>query len=116
MKEVQDALRTTGIPTFALAWRRAAAYPTAPDQYIVYTTMTTESEHWDDTLCQYQIYVYLNLWSKDDPTDASLSVRQAMRSGGFALVEESDSFEEETEYFCISSTSTVKKPLIFCVF
>ena len=109
MKEVQDALRTTGVPTFALAWCSTAAYPTAPDQYIVYTTMTTESEHWDDTLCQYQIYVYLNLWSKDDPTDASLSVRQAMRSGGFALVEESDSFEEETEYFCISSTWLLRK-------
>ena len=109
MKEVQDALRTTGIPTFALAWRRAATYPTAPDQYIVYTTMTTESEHWDDTLCRYQIYVYLNLWSKDDPTDAIQSVRSAMRSGGFAHVEESDSFEEETEYFCISSTWLYRK-------
>ena len=71
--------------------------------------MTTESEHWDDTLCQYQIYVYLNLWSKDDPTDAIQSVRSAMRSGGFALVEESDSFEEETEYFCISSTWLLRK-------
>ena len=109
MKEVQDALRTTGIPTFALAWRSTAAYPTAPDQYIVYTTMTTESEYWDDTLCKYQIYVYLNLWSKYDPTDDIQSVRSAMRSGGFALVEESDSFEEETEYFCISSTWLLRK-------
>ena len=109
MKEVQDALRTTGIPAFALAWRSTEAYPTAPDQYIVYTSMTTESEHWDDALCQYQIYVYLNLWSKDDPTGAARSIRQAMRSGGFALVEESDSFEEETEYFCISSTWLLRK-------
>ena len=109
MKEVQDALRATGIPTFALAWRSTPEYPIAPDKYIVYTTMTTESEHWDDTLCRYQIYVYLNLWSKDDPTDATLSIRQAMRSGNFALVEESDSFEEETEYFCISSTWLYRK-------
>jgi len=109
MKKVQDALRSTGIPAFALAWRSTPGCPTAPDQYIVYTTMTTESEHWDDMLCQYQIYVYLNLWSKDDPTDAIQSVRSAMRSGGFALVEESDSFEEETEYFCISSTWLYRK-------
>ena len=109
MKEVQDALRTTGIPAFALAWRSTAAYPTAPAQYIGYTSMRTESEPWDDALRQYQIYVYLNLWSKDDPTGAARSIRQAMRSGGFALVEESDSFDEETEYFCISSTWRLRK-------
>jgi len=40
MKRVQDALRPTGIPAFAVAWKPTAAQPTAPDQYLVYTTMT----------------------------------------------------------------------------
>ena len=109
MKEVQNALSSTNIPAFALAWRATAQHPQPPDQYIVYTTMTTESEHWDDTLCRYQIYVYLNLWSKDDPTNAALSVRTAMRAAGFALVEESDSYEESTDSYCIASTWLLRK-------
>ena len=109
MKEVQNALRATGIPAFALAWRSTAEYPTAPEQYIVYTTMTTESEHWDDDFRQTQVYVYMNLWSREDPTAAAASVRVAMRAAGFSFVEESDSFEEKTEYFCISSTWLLRK-------
>jgi hypothetical protein len=104
MKEVQDALRPTGIPAFALAWRSTPQHPTAPDLYIVYTTMTTETEHWDDTLRRYRVYVYLNIWSKTDPTAAKLSVREAMRTAGFALVEESDSYGEETDSYHIAST------------
>ena len=61
------------------------------------------------SLCRYQIYVYLNLWSKDDPTDATLSIRQAMRSNDFALVEESDSYEESTDTYCIASTWLFRK-------
>jgi hypothetical protein len=109
MKEVQDALRFTGIPAFALAWRPTEQHPTAPDLYIVYTTMTTEVEHWDDTLRRYQVYVYLNLWSKADPTAAKLSVRSAMRNAGFALVSETDSYEEETTSYLVASTWLLTK-------
>ena len=35
-------------------------------------------------------YVYLNLWSLTDPTDAAKAVRRAMRAAGFAMMEESD--------------------------
>ena len=104
MKAVQDALYNIGIPVFALAWKATESAPTAPDRYIVYTTMTVEDEHWDDELRQYRVYVYLNLWSKSDPTADTLSVRSAMRAGGFQLVEETDFFEEDTGYYRISST------------
>ena len=101
MKEVQRALANIGIPVYELVLGATAPPPT---QYIVYTTMTTEDEHWDDTLLRYKVYVYLNLWSKSDPTEMTLTVRNAMRSGGFEMVEESDSFEDETEMYLISST------------
>ena len=109
MKEVQEALKATGIPTFALAWRSTAQYPAAPDLYIVYTTMTTETEHWDDAPRRYLIYVYLNIWCKSDPTDARNSVRSAMRAAGFVLVEESDSYEEDTQSYLVSSTWLMQK-------
>ena len=109
MKEVQEALKATGIPAFALAWRSTQQNQTAPDLYIVYTTMTTETEHWDDAPRRYLIYVYLNIWCKNDPTDARNSVRSAMRSSGFALVEESDSYEEDTQSYLVSSTWLMQK-------
>ena len=50
MKAVQDALKPTGIPAYATAWKPTAAHKTAPDKYLVYTTMTTEDSHHDDDL------------------------------------------------------------------
>ena len=67
MKRVQEALQPTGIPAFAGAWKSTVAYPVTPEQYLVYTTMITEDEHWDDAARRYRVHVYLNLWSKTDP-------------------------------------------------
>lgn len=106
MKRVQDALNPTGIPTFPGAWKPTAAQPAAPAQYIVYTTMTTEDEHWDDSHCSYRVCVYLNLWSETDPTDTILAVRAAMRAAGFAMVEEDEraSPDEESRQYLVSWT------------
>jgi hypothetical protein len=90
MKRVQDALASTGIPAFPGAWKPTAAQPTAPAQYLVYTTLTTEDEHWDDGFRHYRVYVYLNLWSDADPTDAIRATRAALRAADFALVEETE--------------------------
>ena len=90
MKRVQDALKPTGIPAFPGAWKPTASQPTAPAQYLVYTTMTTEDEHWGDDLRRYRVYVYLNLWSDTDPTDTAVRIRSAMYNAGFAMIEESD--------------------------
>ncbi|NLV85439.1 MAG: hypothetical protein GXY60_12820 [Spirochaetales bacterium] len=104
MKIVQDALRPTGIPAFAGAWRPTATQPTAPEQYLVYTTMTREDEHWDDAFQRYRVYVYLNLWSANDPTTAISTVRAAMRQAGFAMLEESDSYSAEARQALVAWT------------
>lgn len=98
MKRVQEALRPTGIPAFAGAWKSTVEYPVTPEQYMVYTTMRTEDEHWDDEARRYRVYVYLNLWSKNDPTPAILQVRAAMRQAGFAFVEETDQVADDSGY------------------
>ena len=100
MREVQDALASIGIPVYALILRAE----TPPEQYIVYTSLTTEDEHWDDAPVRYKVYAYLNLWSKGDPTQTVLAVRNAMRSAGFSMVEETDSYEDDTGMYLVSST------------
>ena len=97
MKRVQDALISTGISAFPGAWKPTVAQPTAPAQYLVYTTTTLEDEHWDDTLRRYLVYVYLNLWSDSDPTDAIRAVRAALRAAGFAMVEEDERASPDAE-------------------
>ena len=104
MRIVQEALAPTGIPTFAGAWKSTPANPTAPDQYIVYTTLVTEEEHWDDEFRQYRVYVYLNLWSKGDPTGAVNRIRTAMRLAGFGFYEETDSYNDDTDYHLVAAT------------
>ena len=106
MKQVQDALKPTGIPAFPNAWKPTASQPTAPAQYMVYTTMTTEDEHWDDGFRRYRVHVYLNLWSEPDPTAAILTVRAALRAAGFALIDErvQASPDEEANQYLVSWT------------
>ena len=106
MKRVQDALSPTGIPTFPNAWKPTAAQPTAPMQYMVYTTMTTEDEHWDDGFRRYRVHVYLNLWSEPDPTEAILAVHAALRTAEFALIDEriQSSPDEEANQHLVSWT------------
>jgi len=104
MRIVQNALREIGIPVFAGAWKPTPENPTAPDQYVVYTTMVTEEEHWDDEFRQYRVYVYLNLWSKGDPTEMVRRIRTDMRLAGFGFYEETDSYNDETDYNLVAAT------------
>ena len=90
MKEVQQALAGIGIPVMAGIWRTTSEKQTVPDQYIVYSTTTTETFHADDSVLEYRTYVYLNLWSEADPTRMKLKIRQAMYDYGFWMLEESD--------------------------
>ena len=104
MKQVQDALRPTGIPTFAGAWKVTPEHQTPPTEYLVYTTMTTEGEHWDDTVRKYRVYVYLNLWTMIDPTATIRRVRAAMRQAGFAMEDETDSYNDDTRQTLVAWT------------
>lgn len=104
MKRVQDALRNIGIPVFAGAWKATAENTTPPQQYLVYTTQTYEDEHWDDANRRYRVYVYLNLWSMVDPTEAIYLVRAAMRKAGFAFSDEAVSYNDDTRQTLVAWT------------
>lgn len=104
MKQVQDALRPTGIPAFAGAWKATSVHQTPPSEYLVYTTMVTENEHWDDSVRKYRVYVYLNLWTMIDPTATIRQVRAAMRQAGFAMADESDSYNDDTRQTLVAWT------------
>ncbi|MBR6889626.1 MAG: hypothetical protein IKN05_01415 [Clostridia bacterium] len=104
MKSVQDALRPTGIPAYATAWKPTASQKTAPAKYMVYTTMRVEDEHYDDSAITYRVYVYLNLWTKSDPTPDLVTVRAAMRAAGFELFDERDSYNDATDQTLIAWT------------
>lgn len=104
MKAVQDALSGVGIPAYANAWRRTAASPTAPDKYMVYTTMRTEDFHADDVNRWYRVYVYLNFWTRGDPTNDVAAIRAAMYAAGFAMSEERETYEDDTDHTLVSWT------------
>ena len=104
MKQVKSALRPTGIPTFAGAWMPTDEQPKPPKQYLVYTTMTYESEHWDDAPRCFRVYVYLNLWSTTDPTVSVAAVRGAMRKAGFGMLEESHTYDPGAKQTLVSWT------------
>lgn len=109
MREVQEALSVTGIPTYALKWSATAEHPEPSDPYLVYTTRMYESEHWDDTPIRYNVFVYLNMWTKQDPTDFAASVRAAMREGGFAMESESTTFDDSTDQTLVAWTWQLQK-------
>ena len=110
MRMLQETLAPTAIPVYAAIWKPTAAYPNPPDQYLVYSTTTTEDEHFDDEPVSTKTFVYLNLWSTGDPTDAAKTVRRAMRAAGFSMVEESDrgynnpAYDVQADLFTIAWT------------
>ena len=71
MKQVQNALRNIGIPVMAGVWRATSPNQNPPAQYVVYSTTKSEDAHQDDHVQSFRTYVYLNLWSDIDPTEAA---------------------------------------------
>lgn len=107
MKKVQDALVPTGIPVYAAIWKPTDDYAQPAAQYLVYSSTTTEDEHHDDQPISYKTFVYLNLWSAGDPSEAVMKVRRAMRSAGFAMVEETDKGHNRPAYNVDANLFTV---------
>ena len=83
MKAVQQALKNVGIPVMAGVWRATSPDQNPPVQYIVYSSTTTEDAHQDDGVVSFRTYIYLNLWSDVDPTEAANQIRSAMYAAGF---------------------------------
>ena len=98
MRKVQEALKGVGVPVFTGIWRPTASGQNPPMQYMVYSTTTTEDAHQDDAVVSYKTFVYLNLWSDGDPTEAAAKVRAAMYAAGFAMIEESDKGYNQPAY------------------
>lgn len=108
MKQVQNALRNIGIPVMAGVWRATSPNQNPPQQYIVYSSTMTEDAHQDDHVQSFRTYVYLNLWSDIDPTDAADRIRSAMYAAGFVMVEESDKGYNQPAYDTATRQYTVQ--------
>ena len=108
MKQVQNALRTIGIPVMAGVWRATSPNQNPPQQYVVYSSTMTEDAHQDDHVQSFRTYVYLNLWSDIDPTDAADRIRSAMYAAGFVMVEESDKGYNQPAYDTATRQFTVQ--------
>ena len=108
MRQVQEALANIGIPVMAGIWRATSESQNPPAQYVVYSSMSTEADHWDDHVRAIRTYVYLNLWSDTDPTDMANTIRQAMYSYGFGMLEESDKGYNQPAYDAPTKTYTVQ--------
>lgn len=108
MKQVQEALADIGIPVMAGIWRATSPNQHPPEQYVVYSTTTTEGSHMDDHVTSTRTFVYLNLWSDSDPTAMADQIRAAMYAAGFAMVEESDKGYNQPAYDTASRQYTVQ--------
>ena len=108
MKQVQEALANIGIPVMAGIWRATSENQNPPLQYVVYSSTTTEAEHYDDHVRALRTYVYLNLWSDIDPSEMAESIRQAMFGYGFGMLEESDKGYNHPAYDPPTKTYTVQ--------
>ena len=87
---VQTALADIGIPVMRGVWRSTDGLEKVPDQYVVYSTTTTETDHQDDMCVGTRTYVYLDLWSVQDPTEMADAIRKRMYAAGFHRLQESD--------------------------
>lgn len=110
MKQVQEALKGI-IAASQDVYRANDAGQETPEQFVVYVTSTTEDEHWDDEARSMKTFVYMNLWSRTDPTEKARQIRKAMRAAGFSMAEETTGstkgearYAEGSKYFCISWT------------
>jgi len=108
MKQVQQALANIGIPVYAGVWRATSPNQNPPEQYCVYSTTTTEGSHHDDHVTSFRTFVYLNLWSDNDPTDMADTIQQAMYQYGFTMVEESDKGYNQPAYDTATRQYTVQ--------
>ena len=108
IRQVQEALKSIGIPVIAGIWRATSENQNPPLQYVVYSSTTTETAFQDDRPAGYRTYIYLNLWSDIDPTDMANRIRQAMYDADFWMLEESDKGYNQPAYDPATRTYTVQ--------
>lgn len=104
MRLVQTALAPTGLPCFASAWLPTQAQSAPPAAYLVYTLSRREARHSDDAATAWSLYVYLEMYSAGDPTQARRAVDRAMYGAGFAMVEQREKYDATSEQYRVSWT------------
>ena len=122
MKAVQQALASLmpDVPVMAGVWRATSEKQNPAEQYVVYSTTTTEAAAADDGITYFRTYVYLNLWSDTDPTDMADLIRSAMYAAGFAMVEESDkgynqpAYDTATRQYTVQWTWCLRQEVSMC--
>lgn len=95
MKQVQSALADIGIPVFAGVWRATWPDQNPPVQYCVYSTTTTEASHHDDHVTSFRTFVSSVERHRPDMAD---TIREAMYTYGFMMLEESDKGYNQPAY------------------
>lgn len=98
MKVVQQALKNVGIPVMEGIWRTEDEIQNVGDQYVIYSETTTEAQSADDEPIIYQTFIYMNLWSKFDPTPMRNEIRKRMYAAGFRMIEESNKGYNQPAY------------------
>ena len=98
MNRVLEALRGI-IPVYHDEYRPDNKRQTAPDQFATFVTMTIEDSHSDDVCTGLKTFVYMTLWSKQDPSDMAARIRDAMRAAGFAMSEERTGASSGDSYY-----------------
>ena len=98
MKQIQTALKRTGIPAYPQIWKATKANPKPPAQYLVYSAMRWPEAFRDDESTAVKTTVYLNLWSQTDPTAAAKKVRDALALSGWAMEEEGTGTSSGSDY------------------
>ena len=108
MRQVQAALADIGIPVMTGVWRTTSSSQNPPTQYVVYSCTKTEEAFQDDRVQSYKTYVYMNLWSDNDPTDMASLIRNAMYAADFWMIEESDKGYNQPAYDTATKQYTVQ--------
>lgn len=110
MKAVQQALAAImpDIPVMAGIWRATTESQNPGQQYVVYSTTTTEESAADDGITSYKTLVYLNLWSDIDPTEAADRIRTLMYNAGFGMLEQSDRGYNQPAYDTATKQYTIQ--------
>ena len=95
---IQALLAATGIPTYPGAWIPPTDGAIPPAQYIVHTYLRVPAQSADNEVIATDTYVYANLWSRIDPTEAIEAVRAAATAAGWGIADERGAEYEDGYY------------------
>ena len=84
---VVTALTGLGAPVYWIKWRGDS---TPPETYVVFQSVSTLTNAADDNYDDREHYVYLDVYSENDPYSVANSLRAKMEAAGFYEVEARD--------------------------